>query len=103
MWLISQNPIGINVELYYGIIGEENLRKEWLNWTNCKVLDLIGWLWEVGGLMCNYSQSQQISLTFILFKASRRESWEKIQHLSSLIPDHLSPSLSPSSSNSFHQ
>ena len=27
----------------------------------------------MGGLMCNYSQSQQISLTFILYKPSRRE------------------------------
>ena len=29
--LISRNPIGVNVELYYEIIGEENLRKEGLN------------------------------------------------------------------------
>ena len=49
VWLIFWNPIGVNVELYYGIIGEKNLRKEGLNWANWKVLDLIGWLWEVGG------------------------------------------------------
>ena len=28
MQLIFRNPIGVNVELYYGIMGEENLRKE---------------------------------------------------------------------------
>ena len=40
--------IGVNVELFYAIMGKENLRKEGLNGTNWKVLDLIGWLWEVG-------------------------------------------------------
>ena len=49
MRLIFWNPIGVSVELYYGIIGEENLKKEGLNWTDWKVLDLIGWLWEVRG------------------------------------------------------
>ena len=64
--LISRNPIGVNVKLYYGIIGEENLRKEGLNWINWKVLDLIGWLWKVGGLMCNYPQSYKIALTLLI-------------------------------------
>ena len=29
--LISRNLIGVNVELYYGIMAKENLRKEGLN------------------------------------------------------------------------
>ena len=67
MWLISQNPIGVNVELYYGIIGEENLKKEGLNWTNWKVLDLIGWLWEVGGTKVQLSSKSTSIFDFIDF------------------------------------
>ena len=41
MRLISRNTIGINVLFYYGIIGEKNLRKGGLNWTNYKAMGLV--------------------------------------------------------------
>ena len=81
MWLIFWNPIGVNVELYYGIIGGENLRKNGLIWTNWKILDLIEWLWEVGGTKVQLSPKSTNIFYFIDFyyKASRkRESETKI-------------------------
>ena len=41
---------------------------------------MIGWLWEVGGLMCNYPQSYKISLILLILyciKPSRMKSWDK--------------------------
>ena len=94
MHLISRNPIRVNVELYYGIMGKENLRKEGLNWTNWKVLDLIGWLWEVGGTNVQLSPKSTNIFDFIDFyyKASRKgESETKFSSFSSLLPVHISP------------
>ena len=45
------------MELYYGIIGEENLGKKGLNWTNWKFKDQIGRLWGAKGLKCNLPKS----------------------------------------------
>ena len=59
--LIFRDPIGVNVKLYHEIIGEKNLRKEGLIWTNWKVLDLIEWLWKVGGT--NVQLSLKLFLT----------------------------------------
>ena len=66
--LISQNPIGINVELYYGIISEENLWKGFgLDWM----------VMRSGRLMCNYPQSYKISFILLILyyiKPSRKKS-----------------------------
>ena len=72
--LISQNPIRVNVKLYYEIIGEENLRKKWLIWSNWKVLDFIGWLWEMGGTKMQLSPNSTNIFDFIDFyyKAFRK-------------------------------
>ena len=74
VWLIFRNPIGVNVEFYCEIMGEENLRKEGLNWTNRKVLDLIGWLWEVEGTNVKLSPKLTNIFDFMDFyyKASRK-------------------------------
>ena len=74
MRLNSRNPIGVNVELYYEIIGEENLRKKGIIWTNWKVLDLIEWFWEVGGIKVQLSPKSTNIFDFIDFyyKASRK-------------------------------
>ena len=44
MRLISRDPIGVNVELCYGLIGEKNLRKGLIR-TNYKAMGLV---WMVG-------------------------------------------------------
>ena len=65
MQLDFRNPIRVNVKLYYEIIGEENLRKKGLNWTNGMVLDLIGWLWEMGGTKVQLSLKSTNIFDFI--------------------------------------
>ena len=62
-----RNPIGVNVELYYEIIDEENLKKEGLIWTNWKILDLIEWLWEVGGTNVQLSPKSTYIFDFVDF------------------------------------
>ena len=98
--LISRNPIGVNVKLYYGIMGKENLRKERLNWTNWKVLDLIGWLWEVGGTNVQLSPKSTYIFDFIDFyyiSLLEEKNWDKRVVSSFLLPVtphhlHLLPS-----------
>ena len=85
------------MKFYYEIMGEKNLRKEELNWTNWKVLGLFGWLWEVGGLLCNFFQSQKIFLTLLILYYIRHlegESEIKFLHFFSH-SQFFSPSLSP--------
>ena len=93
MRLISRKPIRVNVELYYEIIGEKNLRKKGLIWTNWKVLDLIEWLWEMGGTKVQLSPNS-INIfdfnIFILYKVSKREFEIEISALFHLIPDSSS-------------
>ena len=78
------------MELCYRIIGEKNLRKEWLNWSNWKVLDLIKWLWEVGRTNVQLSQ-KSINIfdfnIFILYKVSKREKRDQISAFS-FSPSH---------------
>ena len=67
MRLISRNPIGVTVKLYYVIIGEENLRKEGLNWINWKILGLVWMVVRSGGTIVQLFPKSKISLTLLIF------------------------------------